>query len=53
MRTVIVVCAFLAARYCMAASNSERWSVRGEETIRKTLTLSGEPMRLLVDNLDG
>ncbi len=53
MRTVIVVCAFLAARYCMAASNSERWSVRGEETIRKTLTLSGEPMRLVVDNLDG
>ena len=33
--------------------NSDRWSVREEETIRKTLTLSGPPMRLLVDNVDG
>jgi|KBSMisStaDraftv2_1062788.scaffolds.fasta_scaffold287477_2 hypothetical protein len=48
----LVVCALLAG-YCFAASNSDRWSVRDEETIHKTLTLSGPPMRLLVDNVDG
>jgi hypothetical protein len=52
MTMKIVVCSLIAA-YCFGASNSERWSVRGEETIRKTMTLSGEPMRVLVDNLDG
>src|SRR3954451_22082057 len=48
-----VVCAMLVAAACFAASNSDRWSVREEETIRKTLTLSAAPMRLLVDNVDG
>ena len=52
MKTKIVVCVFLAGA-CFAASNSDRWSVREEETIRKTLTLSAPPMRLLVDNVDG
>ncbi|HTD66781.1 MAG TPA: hypothetical protein VK846_09670 [Candidatus Limnocylindria bacterium] len=52
MKTKIVVCLFLASA-CFAASNSDRWSVREEETIRKTLTLSGAPMRLLIDNVDG
>ncbi len=36
-----------------SSSHEERWPVREQETIQKTLTLSGEPMRLLVDNLDG
>jgi len=52
MKTKIVVCLFLASA-CFAASNSDRWSVREEETIRKTLPLSGAPMRLLIDNVDG
>ena len=53
MKTRIVVCALLGAGLCLAASNSDRWSVREEETIRKTLPLSGAPMRLLIDNVDG
>ncbi|SRR5579884_2845397 len=50
-------CLMLAASglglVCLAHGDSDRWTVREEETIQKTLTLSGEPMRLLVDNLDG
>ena len=38
------------AAVCLAHSN---WPVGEEETIEKTLTLSGQPMRLVVDNLDG
>ncbi len=37
----------------MNQRNSEHWAVRDEETIRKTLTLSGAPMRLVVDNISG
>jgi hypothetical protein len=48
----VVVCAMLLAGLCFA-SNSDRWSVREEETIHKTLALSGAPMRLLIDNVDG
>ena len=38
---------------CGAWPGSERWPVRDQETIQKTLSLSGQPMRLVVDNLDG
>ncbi len=38
---------------CWGRANPDRWSVREQETIQKTLTLSGAPMRLLVDNVDG
>jgi hypothetical protein len=38
---------------CLAERHSDRWPVREEETIDKTLTLSGEPRRLLIDNLEG
>src|SRR5581483_8011577 len=38
---------------CLAQSHSDRWTVREQETVQKTLTLAGEPMRLVVDNLDG
>lgn len=48
-----VVCAMVLAGLGLAASNSDRWSVRDEETIHKTLTLSGQPMRVLIDNLEG
>ena len=41
------------AAACLAGNGSERWAVREEETIQKTLTLSGAPMRLVVDNVDG
>jgi hypothetical protein len=40
---------------CLARSDrkSDRWSVREQETIQNTLTLSSEPMRLVVDNVNG
>lgn len=38
---------------CQAWPDSDRWPVREQENIQKTLTLSGQPMRLVVDNLDG
>lgn len=38
---------------CLAQSHSDRWSADEQETIEKNLTLSGQPMRLVVDNLDG
>ena len=41
--------------FCLARSDrkSDRWSVREQETIQNTLTLSGDPMRLVVDNVSG
>jgi hypothetical protein len=36
-----------------AFASSDRWPVREQQTIQKTLTLSGQPMRLVVDNVDG
>lgn len=36
-----------------ARPDSDRWPVREQETIQKTLTLSGAPMRVVVDNVDG
>jgi len=38
---------------CPAGSHSEQWPIREQETVRRTLTLSGPPMRLVVDNIDG
>ncbi len=38
---------------CLADRHSDRWPLREEETIEKTLTLSGAPRRLLIDNLEG
>ena len=38
---------------CLAEHRSDQWSVRDQETIQKTLSLSGAPMRLVVDNVDG
>jgi hypothetical protein len=38
---------------CVASSHSDRWPIREQETIQKTLALSGAPMRLMVDNVDG
>jgi hypothetical protein len=34
-------------------TDSERWSIRDQEDVRRTLTLTGEPNRVLIDNLDG
>jgi hypothetical protein len=42
-----------SAALCSASSHSDRWPVREQETIQKTLNLSGPPMRLVVDNVDG
>ena len=51
-----VYLALMAARLALPyldESDSEHWSVRERETIQKTLTLSGPPMRVVVDNVDG
>lgn len=55
MKTIVCLALLAAgqAGLCLASSNSDRWPVREEETLQKTLTLSGEPMRLIADNLDG
>jgi hypothetical protein len=42
-----------AAALSFANAHSDRWPVRETETIKKTLTLSAPPMRLIVDNVDG
>jgi hypothetical protein len=52
----IVCLALMASGWagvCLAASNSDDWSVREEETIQKTLTLSGAPLRVVIDNVQG
>lgn len=54
--TVFVALAIGAlAALCLARTrpSSDRWSVREEETIHNTLTLSGSPLRLVVDNVNG
>jgi hypothetical protein len=38
---------------CLASYNSSRWTIREEETIQKTLALTGEPQRVVIDNIDG
>jgi len=48
---VLMACGL--AVLCLGAARSERWSVRAQETIERTLTLSGAPMRLVIDNVDG
>jgi hypothetical protein len=51
-----VLLAVMAARFAapyLDGSGSDHWSVREKEIIQKTLTLSGPPMRLVVDNVDG
>jgi hypothetical protein len=47
---------YLAVYLTFLAGNlahSDHWNVREQETIRKSLMLSGAPMRLVVDNVDG
>ncbi len=41
------------AALCSSRPGSDRWPVREQETMQKTLTLSGAPMRLVVDNVEG
>ena len=41
------------AMLCLSSSHSDRWPIREQETIQNMLTLSGAPMRLVVDNVDG
>jgi hypothetical protein len=49
MKTTILILAAASS----AALASEHWPVREQETIQKTFRLSGEPMRVVVDNIDG
>src|SRR5664279_2456793 len=50
--TLMLMASALAA-LCLADHNWDHWTVREQETIQKTLSLSGAPMRLVVDNVDG
>jgi hypothetical protein len=55
MKTAICL-ALLASGFavlCWSSNRGERWPVREQETIQKTLTLSGSPMRLVIDNVEG
>ncbi len=47
--TLILASGFLYS----ATHGSQNWTVRDQETIEKTLPLSGAPMRVVVDNVDG
>ena len=38
---------------CLAEHDWNHWPVRDQESIEKTFSLSGAPMRVVVDNLDG
>ncbi len=38
---------------CLAGSHPDSWPVREQETIQKTLTIAGDPMRVVVDNVFG
>jgi hypothetical protein len=49
----LALMAFGAGVVRLAASDPDQWTVREQETIEKTLTLSGAPMRVLVDNVEG
>ncbi len=42
-----------SAALCLASSHSDRWPIREQETVQKTMTLSSQPMRLVVDNVEG
>ncbi len=50
--TLMLMASALAA-LCLADHDWDRWTVREQETIQKTLSLSGAPMRLVVDNVNG
>ncbi|MFL6452315.1 MAG: DUF4097 family beta strand repeat-containing protein [Bryobacteraceae bacterium] len=53
----LTVCLALAAcglgALCLAKSSSDRWPVREQDTIEKTLPLSGAPNRVVIENVDG
>jgi hypothetical protein len=49
----LMLLAAMLGAVCVARPDSDRWPIAEQETIEKTLTLSGEPMRLVVDNLNG
>jgi hypothetical protein len=51
IRLALAACGLGAV--CLAASSSSRWSIRDEETIERSLTLSGAPNRVVVENLQG
>jgi hypothetical protein len=38
---------------CLAGHDSENWPVRDQETIQKSFTLAGAPMRVVIDNVEG
>lgn len=47
----LMVCGWGAL--CLARPSSERWTIREEETVEKSLPLSGSPNRVVIDNLQG
>ena len=49
----LLVCPLFLTPLCMAGDHHHDWPVRDQETIEKTLPLTGGPMRLVVDNVEG
>jgi len=52
-KAILTLLALGLGSVCLARTGSGDWPVGDQETIEKTLTLSGEPMRLIVDNVSG
>jgi hypothetical protein len=52
-KVYLMLLASSLAALCTARADSDRWPIGEQETIEKTLTLSGQPMRLVIDNLNG
>lgn len=42
-----------SALLCFGATSSDRWSMREQETIHRTLSVAGSPVRVVVDNVQG
>ncbi len=52
-KTCLMLLASGMGLVCLAQSDSGQWPATEQESIEKTFTLSGQPLRLVVDNVDG
>jgi hypothetical protein len=50
---IVTTLALLALGSGLLRAHDHDWPVREQQTIEKTLPLSGEPMRVIVDNVEG
>jgi hypothetical protein len=49
----MVLAGIAIAAVCLADADLNHWNIREQSTIQKTLTFSTDPMRLVIDNLEG